>query len=164
MEPKADYLPTLRELRYLRKYPVDERALLHLIFTKRYGTPDRCPRCGQAGRVYQGNTRPRMFIGAYCGHHTAATAGTIFHKSRIPLHTWFDIIYDIYLSEGKIPVAELYRRYPCASYRIMWAIKKKITNYLAIDLPSHAGYSYQYSSKQNGRYYQTDYRKKHNLI
>jgi len=47
-----------------------------------------CGGCGER-RAYQLAARPRVFECASCGRQESVTAGTIFHRTRTPLRTWF---------------------------------------------------------------------------
>ena len=158
----VDYFPTLRELRQVRNYHLDQRTCLSMIWTKRYGQgPDICPRCGSSeGKWYQLNQRLQYVHS--CGFQISPLRGTIFEKSSTPLPLWFGMIYDIMASDGKIPAQELKRRYE-VSGKTGWRMKHQILDYLNIQLPKFGGFSYRYSSLENGRHHQVDYIAKHNL-
>ena len=51
----------------------------------------RCPRCGGPSRGYIASRRVHEC--ARCGYQCSVTAGTIFHKTRTPLPSWFWAIY-----------------------------------------------------------------------
>jgi transposase-like protein len=168
MTDNKDYFPTMRELQLIRKYEVTDEACIDLILHKRYGSLKNCLKCGRPSKIYKiGDYRARY--GFSCHHQFSPLTGTIFEKSRVPLPIWFEAIYQIYVSEGKVPARELarqlgYVRGKFYSYKTPYRIKQQIVDYLGIDLPKYGGFSYQYSSATNGRYSQADYRKKHNLI
>ena len=46
----------------------------------------RCPRCGQ-GKAWP--VRGGILQCAACGRQTSVTAGTLFHRSKLPLRLWF---------------------------------------------------------------------------
>src|SRR6266481_6522083 len=46
-----------------------------------------CPRCGGRSRGYMASRRVEEC--ADCGYQCSVTAGTIFHKTRVPLTGWF---------------------------------------------------------------------------
>jgi transposase-like protein len=57
----------------------------------------KCPRCQGPSRGYMG--KRQMHECARCGYQCSVTAGTIFHKTRTPLSSWFWAIYR--MSHGK---------------------------------------------------------------
>lgn len=57
-----------------------------------------CPNCEHEGG-YQLSSRPLIQC-AVCRHQTSITAGTLFHKTRIPLRTWFYLIYSLVHDKG----------------------------------------------------------------
>ena len=69
----------------------DEAACLAFLRRSRWPRGFQCPRCG--GR------RSYMIAGrhleqcARCRYQASVTAGTIFHKTRVPLRTWFLAIF-----------------------------------------------------------------------
>jgi len=50
-----------------------------------------CPSCQVLAEPYR-TTRGRLTCRS-CFHQTTVTAGTIFHKTRTPLRTWFSAIW-----------------------------------------------------------------------
>jgi|SRR5579883_793849 len=52
-----------------------------------------CLGCGEVRPHHQLKGRPKIWSCDYCGTHTHPTAGTIFHKSKTSLKTWFHAIY-----------------------------------------------------------------------
>lgn len=158
----TDYFPTYRELVVMRRYGFDDIDCIAQLWQKRYGGIQNCPTCGRKAKFYQLNSRRTIYSAGACGHQVSVIAGTIFEKSTQPLSNWFDAIYQIYVSEGKVPARELMRRYGI-SYKSAWRMKHQILDYLHIAMPKFGGFSYQYSSLKNGRYSQPDYIAKHNL-
>jgi len=69
----------------------DDDACLHYLVETRWPDGFRCPKCGgsDAGRLA---TR-RVWVCRSCRHHTSATAGTVLHRTRLPLTTWFAAAY-----------------------------------------------------------------------
>ena len=65
-----------------------------------------CPKCGNEGHCKL-STR-NLYQSNRCHHQTSITAGTIFHRTRLPLTKWFLASYS-YLSdpaqEGHLRVA-----------------------------------------------------------
>lgn len=62
-----------------------------------------CPRCGGGSRGFM--KARRLHECRQCGYQGMVTAGTIFHKTRMPLKAWFWAIYR--MSQGKKGVSAL---------------------------------------------------------
>jgi rubredoxin len=152
--PSIDYLPTLGELRFLvARKGLPEEAYMQILWRRRYGsTSMECPKCHKQSKFYPLTARPKSYACKLCGWHVSPTAGTIFHKTYTPLSTWFNIIYWLYLSEGKMPVKELQRR-TGVGYKTAWRLKHLVAPLLDLE---DKGYSYKFSSARNGRYSQLE--------
>src|SRR3974390_1463514 len=76
---------TLEEFR--REFP-DETRCAAFLFAQRWPEGFGCPGCGRrrAGAL---KSRPRLYECLDCGRQTSATAGTVMHRSKLPLTTWF---------------------------------------------------------------------------
>jgi hypothetical protein len=146
---ERDYFPTLSQLIFIRRNPSEDIAL-EFLFKNRWGDKDpECLNCGNEGKWYRLADRKSYAHGCSRGGHVSPLAGTIFENSHIPLVSWYGAIEDIYKSDGKVPAHELQRRYG-GSYVTTWRMKKLICDYLRLD----KGYSYKWSSKENGRHSQ----------
>ncbi len=167
-----DYFPTMRELRMIRKYTMNDKECLDLICHKL--TNMVCPKCGR--KLYWVSTRPKSYMcgSSGFGHSYSPLAHTVFRKTTIPLSAWFEAIYLVYVSDGKVPAAEIGRAAGLiqplqrleadkTGYKTAWRIKHVICAYLGLRQPFGKGWSYKYSSVKNGRYSQEDYKRKHNL-
>lgn len=79
---------------FLARYPDDAACLDHL--WRLYVSPDGhtapCPKC-KTTRRFRRVTGKRSYACATCRHHLYPTAGTIFHKSTVPLRRWFHAIF-----------------------------------------------------------------------
>ena len=58
------------------------------MFKRRWPDGFVCPACGKR-RVAALKSRPRLHECLDCGRQTSVTAGTVMHRSRLPLTTWF---------------------------------------------------------------------------
>ena len=72
-----------------RGFPTMRRAPTYLA-RLRWPEGFRCPVCG-GDQAWQTSTRHWKCAG--CGRKTSVTAGTIFHRTRTPLSTWFAAIW-----------------------------------------------------------------------
>jgi ribosomal protein L37AE/L43A len=79
-----------------------QRGMSRAAFQSRYGREDQChealvrlrwpdgfacPACG--GRKYSFYAARLAFQCSLCRRQTSVKAGTLFHKSKLPLRTWF---------------------------------------------------------------------------
>jgi hypothetical protein len=83
----------------------------------------RCPNC-EHDDGYEIPTRGLIQC-AVCRHQTSVTAGTIFHKTHLPLTCWFRVIYEVAHDKGGASAtrlaAELGR-----PYKTIWHVLHKI--------------------------------------
>ena len=82
-----------------------------------------CPKC--KGRKHSYCVRRRLYQCSACRTQTSLKAGTIFHKSKVPLTTWFLAIYLLTQSKNDISALELSRQLG-VKYDTAWAIKHKL--------------------------------------
>lgn len=82
-----------------------------------------CPGCGHN----RGWTNARNDIEcAKCGHQTSLTAGTIFHKSHLPLRAWFRAMWWVTTQKTGGSAAGLQRILGLRSYRTAWTWLHKL--------------------------------------
>ena len=82
-----------------------------------------CPACGHdAG--HRLHTRALTQC-ASCRTQTSVTAGTIFHRTKLPLTTWFRAMYHLTQSKNGVSAIELMRRLGVA-YNTAWMLKHKL--------------------------------------
>ncbi|MGH8103600.1 MAG: IS1595 family transposase [bacterium] len=82
--PRPDFPKNIREFQALF---TDEESCAEYLFESRWPEGFQCPKCGH-GEYYEVEDYDR-FECANCGHQTSLTAGTVMHKTRLPLSTWF---------------------------------------------------------------------------
>ena len=102
---KSDIIPGMRKHKSQRMMTIQE-------FRERLGEEEQgwkhltswrwprgfvCPRCGGGSRGYM--KAKRVHECRTCGYQGSVTAGTILHKTRVPLRDWFWAIYR--LSQGR---------------------------------------------------------------
>ena len=66
----------------------DEEACADYLIAHRWPQGFRCPKC-PSEKGYRLASHLQKFECAKCGHQTSATAGTIMHRTHLPLRTWF---------------------------------------------------------------------------
>ena len=87
-----------------------------------------CPRCGGRSRGYM--ARRRLHECAGCGYQSSVTAGTIFHKTRTPLTSWFWAIYRMSQDKKGISALQLSKEIG-VSYPTAWLMQHKIRKAMA---------------------------------
>ena len=111
---------TIEEFR--RRFGDEEQCWEHLT-RMRWPRGFVCPRCGGGSRGYMKAKRVHECRG--CGYQGSVTAGTIFHKTRVRLSSWFWAIYR--LSQGKKGVSALQLSKEIGvSYPTAWLLAHKI--------------------------------------
>ena len=91
----------------------------------------RCPRCGH-GRSYFLERR-RLEQCAACRYQASVTAGTIFHRTRLPLRMWFVAIFFVARHKQGISALQLQRDTGIGSYETAWALLHKVRSALFPD-------------------------------
>ena len=61
-----------------------------------------------------------------CGYQASALAGTIFHRSHLPLQTWFRAVWWITNQKQGISALGLQRLLGLGSYKTAWACLQKL--------------------------------------
>lgn len=115
-----DYPGTFQEL--LAWFPDDDACLLYL---SQLRWPDGfvCPACGSERSWRTGKSR---WMCAECGRQTSVTAGTIFHRIRTPLSTWFAAIWFVTSQKNGVSALGLQRVLGFGSYETAWAWMHKL--------------------------------------
>jgi predicted RNA-binding Zn-ribbon protein involved in translation (DUF1610 family) len=72
---------------FQQDFPNDESCATFL-FKRRWPEGFVCPGCGER-RAALLKTRTRLYECLDCGRQTSVTAGTIMHRSKLPLTAWF---------------------------------------------------------------------------
>jgi transposase-like protein len=109
-------------LEFQRKFS-HERVCLEHLFQLRWGNGFVCPRC-QGNKFYFIEKR-MLYECSSCGHQTSLTAGTIMHKTKLPLLVWFWAIYLVaYDKRGRcaLSLAQVLN----LDYRTAWRLLHKI--------------------------------------
>lgn len=116
----VDYPRTFQEL--LEWFPDDASCLAYLEGLR---WPDgfACPACGAQGGW---RTAKARWMCTECGRQTSVTAGTIFHRIRTPLSTWFAAIWFVTSQKNGMSAQGLQRVLGFGSYETAWAWLQKL--------------------------------------
>src|SRR3984893_12273947 len=77
-----------RSLAEFQKSFPDDESCAAFLFKQRWPDGFVCPGCGER-RAVGLKSRPRLHECLDCGRQTSVTAGTVMHRSKLPLTTWF---------------------------------------------------------------------------
>ena len=83
-----------------------------------------CPGCGSRDHTIVG--RRELFECRDCLKQTSLTAGTIFHKTNVPLQKWFRLIYKMAVSNRGVSLLEMQRELHIADYKTIWVMGHKL--------------------------------------
>ena len=106
-----------------------EVACRNYLLRQRWPKGFRCPRCGfsRAGRH-----QPRgLYQCKKCRAQVSLTAGTLFHKTHIPLKTWFWLILLMSRNKHGVSMSEAQKLLGIGSYKTVWLMSHKIRSAMA---------------------------------
>lgn len=115
-------------VREFRSGFLDEAACAQYLTAQRWPKGFACPRCGGRSRGYIASRRVHEC--AACGYQCSVTAGTIFHKTRVPLVDWFWAIYRMSQAKKGISALQLSKEIG-VSYPTAWLMQHKIRKAMA---------------------------------
>jgi hypothetical protein len=96
-----------------------------------------CPGCG--GRSAWVLERRHLWQCSECALQTSVTAGTVMHKTRTPLRTWFWAAYLVATHHPGISAKQLQRQLGLSRYETAWLILQKLRR--AMIAPERASHS-----------------------
>ena len=101
-----------------------EAACLEYLAASRWPDGFVCPGCGGgAAWLIQ---RRHLWECAACHLQTSVTAGTVMHKTRTPLRTWFWAAYLVATHHPGISAKQLQRQLGLSRYETAWLILQKL--------------------------------------
>lgn len=116
----VDYPATYQEL--LSWFP-DDASCLDYMASVRWPDGFVCPACAE--REFW-RTGKALWMCCSCGRKTSVTAGTVFHRTRTPLSTWFAAIWFVTSQKNGISAQGLQRVLGFGSYETAWAWMHKL--------------------------------------
>jgi transposase-like protein len=102
---------------------VDDEACRDYLERLRWSNGFECPLCRgrEAWRTGRG-----LWMCRSCGRQTSVTAGTVFHRSRLPLRTWFAAIWFVCAQKNGVSALGLQRVLGFGSYSTAWTWMHKL--------------------------------------
>ena len=101
-------------MEFQNRFP-NEQSCWEYVIQMRWPEGCRCPKHPKAKVHFKPSTR--LFECYECGWQTSATAGTIFHKSRVPLGKWFWGIFLMATSSKGVSMCNLQKHLRIKNYR-----------------------------------------------
>ena len=119
--PRPDFPRTLGE--FQRRF-VDEEACWLYLAESRWPDGFRCPRCGSEAALEL--PARRLWRCRRCGRDTSVTAGTVLHRTRLPLTQWFWASYLVTTHTPGLSALQLQRQLGIGRYETAWVILHKL--------------------------------------
>ena len=107
-----------------RRFP-DEEACARYLAAKRWPEGFVCPACGH-DKGWELATKPFTWECAGCHRQTSVTAGTVMHRSKLPLRTWFEAIRLLTSHSNGISAEQAQAQFGIGSYKTAWLLLHKL--------------------------------------
>ena len=115
-------------IEFQKKFSTEEACREHL-FKLRWPSGYSCPRCEH--REYYFHRNRHLYHCKSCNYQVSLTAGTIFHKTRVPLRKWFWMIYLMGHQKSGISMMSLQSMLEIKTYKTVWLMGHKIRHAMA---------------------------------
>ena len=119
--PRPDFPRSVIE--FQGRFP-DEEACRAYLFASRWPDGFVCPACG--GVEVGAEHRRRLWQCQGCGRQTSVTAGTVMHKTHLPLTLWFWAAYLVATHGPGMSALQLQRQLGISRYETAWTILHKL--------------------------------------
>lgn len=110
-------------LEFQRQFPDDEACWRYLV-AARWPDGFRCDRCGSQAAI-ELPTR-RLWRCSGCRLETSATAGTVLHRTRLPLTVWFWAAYLVATHGPGMSAVQLQRQLGLRRHETAWTMLHKL--------------------------------------
>src|SRR3989339_1261117 len=112
---KPAYPKTVRDFR--RQFASEESCIQYLI-QSRWTDGFSCPRCQHDAYWYL--AKRKLLVCRSCRKETSPIAGTLMHRSHVPIQEWFWAAYLVATLTPGISALQLQRQLGLGSYRTAW--------------------------------------------
>ena len=119
---KRDRPPSLQK--FMATFPDDDSCAAYLA-RKRWPSGFVCPVCGSC-TGWKLESKAWTWECKDCGRQTSVTAGTIMHKTRLPLRTWFLAAHFVTTHSNGISALQLQAKLGISSYGSAWLLLHKL--------------------------------------
>ena len=103
----------------------DEAACARWLLAQRWPEGFRCPACGHAKAWELGRERLTLQCAA-CERQVSVTAGTVLHRSHLPLRTWFLAAWLVATHRNGMSARQLRLQLGLGSYKTAWLLLQKL--------------------------------------
>src|SRR3954463_8486458 len=103
----------------------DDAACARWLFGKRWPDGFRCPGCGHA-KGWELGRGTLLVECARCHRQTSVTAGTVLHRSHLPLKLWFLAAWLVATHRNGISARQLWSQLGLGSYKTARALLPKL--------------------------------------
>jgi len=107
-----------------RRFP-DENACARHLAQRRWPEGFVCPCCGGV-KGWELKRDRAAWECAACGRQTSVTAGTIMHRSHLPLKTWFVAAHIVTSHSNGISALQLQAQLGLGSYKTAWFLLQRL--------------------------------------
>jgi hypothetical protein len=83
-----------------------------------------CPACGVC-KGWEVETKPFTWECSGCRRQTSVTAGTVMHRSKLPLRTWFEAVHLLTSHSNGISAEQAQAQLGIGSYKTAWLLLHK---------------------------------------
>jgi hypothetical protein len=118
----ADFPKSLPE--FERRFP-DEAACAEWLLERRWDGGFVCPGCGHDGHWRLGRKVLTLQCKA-CRRETSVTAGTVMHRSHLPLRVWFLAAWLAATHRNGMSARQLWLQLGLGSYKSAWLLLQKL--------------------------------------
>ncbi|MFC1976697.1 IS1595 family transposase [Chloroflexota bacterium] len=119
--PKPSFPKTIFE--FQQWFP-DEGACFKFLIQSRWPDGFVCPRCGYGG--YYWIKERNLLQCQKCKYQTSVTAGTVMHRSRMPLKLWFHAAYLVATLTPGMSALQFQRQIGLSSYQTAFTMLHKL--------------------------------------
>jgi hypothetical protein len=103
----------------------DEAACARWLFESRWPEGFRCPGCGHA-KGWELDRGTLLVECARCHRQTSVTAGTVLHRSHLPLRLWFLAAWLVATHKNGTSARQLWLQLGLGSYKTAWLLLRKL--------------------------------------
>src|SRR5688572_26722638 len=107
-----------------RRFP-DEAACAEWLLERRWEHGFACPGCGHDGYWRLGRKVLTLQCKA-CRRETSVTAGTVMHRSHLPLKVWFTAAWLVATHRNGMSARQLWLQLGLGSYKSAWLLLRKL--------------------------------------
>ena len=111
-------------IEFQRRFP-DEVSCALFVFERRWPDGFTCPACGGT-RSWPLKSRAYTCECIACGQQTSVTAGTIMHRTKLPLTTWFWAAHLMATHSNGMSAQQLMGQLGLCSYKTAWLLAQKL--------------------------------------